>query len=1462
MRCAGWIGLLWLAQGLVPAAGQGTAVPVHPDALSRAEHVRLAGVAFRPLAFAGSPSQEVSAMVQDKAGFMWFATADGLFRYDGYEMRAARPIPFDTTSLSDPWPNGLALDGAGGLWVTTESGGLNRYDAATERFRRYPSAAPRRTNAVVRDRRGVLWIAAKYEGLFRFDPATGRTDRFAARPRDPGALPSDRIEALLLERAGGLWVGSADGTLSRLDPTTNRFRTFRSAPADPASLPGGAIHALHEDRQGRLWVGTANGLARYDRASGQFVRYPRVDGAGASASDIWALLEDPEGVLWVGSAAGLDRLDPATGTFTPYRHDPADPTSLKRGGVSSLYLDRTGVFWVGTASGVSFFERKRPPFEHIAHDPNDANTLDAPDVWAILEDRAGALWVGTGAGLNRVDRATRRITHYSPDPSDPSRLASRVVMGIYEARDGTFWVSSRPGGLHRFDRATGRVAERFAEIPGDPASLRSENPWWMLEDRKGRTWITSGGPGCLNEMHRATGTFTRYCHDPNNLNTPAYDFARYLIEGRDGALWLGTWGGGLDRFDPATGHFTHYRHDPANRNTPSSDFILFLRADADGMLWLGTFGGGFSRFDPATGRFTHYTTLNTDLPSDVVYGIEPDNAGRLWLSTNAGLVRFDPATGAMRTFGVEDGIQALEFNSGASFRSASGELFFGGANGLTAFYPDRIVDDPIAPTVVLTRLQVGGATVHAYGPGSPLDAALPYAREIRLRPHQRDLTITFAALHFADPGQNQYRYRLEGYDDAWRTPGPERTATYTNLDPGRYSFRVKAANSDGVWNEAGTAITLVVWPPWWKTWWAYLGYVVLLAGGLTLVYRNRQRPPPPAAPHGDGAAGGRAAPRTRPARGAASSPTSATSSGRRSRSHSGRSTTFRRGSTGRSLRRWPSRWALPGATPAACSTSSTRSSTWPASKPAACASAPARSTSGPSSGGSRGGSRRSPRASPSPSTSTSPEAPLVVYGDPEQLEKVFANLLSNALKFTPGGGAVRVSVEADGGHARVTIRDSGPGIPAADLPHVFDRFYRVNESAVRMQPGTGIGLALAKELVDLHGGTLSAASEEGFGSCFTASLRLGRAHLAPDQISDEGAGAGSAVQVPPPLLVISEPGGDGEADARAPLSDAGDDVTTVLVVEDNAEVRAYVRRHLERGTPAYRVVEAVDGTEGLAQARARLPDLIVSDVMMPGLDGFGLCRALRADPETDFIPILLLTAKAEQEDRLEGLREFCDDYLTKPFDPAELRARIENLIALRTPAARALLPRRPGTRPPMLAPSPVGPPSADATLLEGVRATVEAHLGDEAFSVERLAEGVGVSRGHLHRRLRELRGPAPLGRAPPDADGAGSGPARRAGGHGERGGLRRGLQERGALLERLHRALRMPSVGLCRGRRAIRTHRLTHPGNGGVAGQAKGQGTRMPAEAMTRTCAHVARCCAGVAWDVEATRGDAAATSL
>ena len=1283
---------------------------------------------------------------QDTLGFVWFATAnDGLVRLEGTETRSFGPIPFDTTSLGDSHASDIISDGTGGMWVTTATSGLHHYDPAREAFQRIASAAPVRQSTLAQDEDGVLWIGTRYEGLVRYDPATGESVRYTTESPSATALPDDGVNALLLDRSGSLWIGTSGG-LARLDRDTGALSVYRPQPNGPDGLPAARVNALHQDANGQIWVGTVGGgVAAYDPANDAFVPVPDEGSKGARRDEIHALFSDPMGVLWIGSEAGLDRYDPQTGIRTPYRHDIADPTSLRRGAVFSLFLDHSGVLWVGGEYGVSFFKWAPSPFQTYGHNPDDPNSLDSDDVLVVYEDRAGVLWAGTDVGLNRIDRETGRITRYAPDPADPTRLATGLVMGIVETLDDAFWVVGRGGGLQRFDRETGRVVERFSEIPGDPTSLLSELPWWVLEDQQGRTWIPSGGAGCLSQMHRDTGTFTRLCHDPDDPNTPAHNFSRYMVEGDDGALWLGTWGGGLDRIDPATGAFTHYRHDPTNRNSPSSDVLVFVGNAEEGGLWLGTVGAGLSHFDPTTETFTHYTPTETDLDTGTILGILPDDTGRLWLSTGDGLIRFDPATAEFRRFGIADGLQISVFHSGASHRSPSGELFFGGLGGVTAFFPDRVASDPRVPPVVLTEIQVDDETIRTPGPEAPIEVALPYAREIRLRPHQRDLEITFAALHYVDPTQNRYRHQLVGYDDGWSATSTMPTASYPNLAPGRYTFRVMAANSDGVWNTEGATIAVIVEPRWFETWWAFGIYALMtvgLAATVVRVRQNRLRMQHQLEIESVEAAQLRQIDQAKSAFFANVShefrtpltltlgplddvlageqgeiPDAASASLSMARRNAGRVLDLinqmldvARLEAGHTVLQARSVDLV-----ALVRTHLDAFAALAAQKDIAV-------------------------------EVLTPDTTGDVMADPEHLGTILSNLLSNAFKFTPEHGTVRVSVDGNATSARVTVRDSGPGIPAVDLPHVFDRFYQVRNDRAQRPLGTGIGLALAHELAALHGGSLTAESDEGFGSSFTLSLPLGRAHLAPDQIVEAPMEEETESRHP----ARPTPHRQLEEAARVtdmPEEDPTDDVLTILVVEDHPDIRTLVRSHLERA--GYRVVEAPDGETGLETARQLVPDLILSDVMMPRMDGLEFCRAIKADPATDFIPVILLTAKAAQEDKLQGLREHADAYLTKPFDPAELLARVEALIALRTRLRErfrtegiALVMGEEPTSTPLHARAVEVEPTEDV-FLKQVREAIESNLEDPTFTVQALAEAVGVSRGHLHRQLVALTGQTP-----------------------------------------------------------------------------------------------------------------------
>lgn len=780
----------------------------------------------------GLSQSTVMAALTDRSGYLWLATEDGLNRYDGYGFTVFKNDPANPHALSDSYVLALHEGADGTLWIGTSDGGLNRYDPRTGRFAAFghdpddsTSLANGRVTALAQDRHGRLWVATRGGGLDRLDPATGRFAHFRHDPANPASLPGDDLWALHLDRHGKLWIGTRGAGLACLEPGTGRFRRFRHDPADPSSLPHDDVLALHEDAGGALWVGTmGGGVARLDPASGRFTRFGH-DAANAASlpSDlVSAVLSDRRGAVWVGTwGEGLAQLDPGTGRATRFRHDPADPYSLGDDYVRSLYEspDESDLIWVGTVSGgVAVLDPAQEVFGLVRHDAADAASLVADYVRAFAETPDGALWVGTRDGLSRLDRGAERFRHFVHESGRGGSLAASYVRALLADRDGTLWVGSA-GGLDRYDARTGRF-QHVPHVLDDGGDQNARRVYALVDGSDGLLWAAARRG--LYAYDRARGRFVRHLTadvppGADSLHALTDTEVISLAEGSDGALWAGT-AAGLNRVDPITGRVTHYRHDSDDPATLPHDRVFSIHPTADA-VWVGT-NSGLGRLDPDTGRVRRYTEAD-GLPNGLVYGILEDTRGRLWLSTNRGLARFDPATETFRAYDASDGLQSNEFNQGAFYRAPDGDLLFGGIGGYNRFDPEAIADNTHRPPVVLTDFRVFDRSVT---PARTADGA------IRLTHDQRFVAFEFAALDFANPARNRYRFRLEGFDDEWQEAGTRRYVSYTNLPGGRYVFRVQGANADGVWNVEGLAIPVVVAPPYWETAWFRLGLVLFVLG--------------------------------------------------------------------------------------------------------------------------------------------------------------------------------------------------------------------------------------------------------------------------------------------------------------------------------------------------------------------------------------------------------------------------------------------------------------------------------------------------------------------------------------------------------------------------------------------------------------------------------------------------------
>jgi signal transduction histidine kinase/ligand-binding sensor domain-containing protein len=795
----------------------------------------------------GLSDQRVQALLQDSDGFMWFGTNNGLNRYDGHDVVQYRNDPTNPNSLSGNWIEELYEDRSGTLWVGTRSG-LNAFDRRTERFTRYrhdpadPSSLS--DNTVIRiyeDRSQVLWLGTA-GGLNRFDRATGRFTAYRHDPQDPHSLGHDAVRDIAEDRTGTLWVGTLNG-LSRFDRVTAVFTTYRHDPANPRSLSHDVAWDIQEDRAGRLWVGTdGGGLNRYDPTTDAFIHYRHdPDSADSLSGDrIASIFEDASGALWVSTfGSGLSVLDPDRRRFRRYRQDSNVPTSLGSDYLDEIVSDRSGLIWIGThGSGVVIHDPRPSAFTIYRHDPR-ISSLASNNVWTVAEDRDGILWVGTqDRGLDRIDRQTGQVVHYPPEPNNPRRLGYEWVSALEPDPTGALWVGTYGGGLYRLDEARASfTAYRYDRR--NPRSLSHDAIADLHRDRSGNLWIGTRGGG-LNRFDPASGRFVTYRYDPVNPMSVSSDWVWAIADDARGNLWIGTLGGGLNRLDPATGRFTRFQHDPQDPTSLSDDSIWTLHVDRSGVLWVGTIGGGLDRFDPEANIFVHHRERD-GLASDRVISILEDgraddaNAGNLWIATGRGLSKLERDRKTFRTYGATHGLPLTEYNRGGH-TARNGELLISSIHGLIAFDPNEVVEDHDVREVVLTDFLLANKPV-AVGDGSPLQQAIGATSAITLTHADRMISFKFAALNYRTPQQTRYRYRLEGFDDDWIEVGSaRRLVTYTNLAPGRYVFRVTAANADGVWNPAGRAISLVVTPPWWATWWFRGLALALIAGCAAGIY--------------------------------------------------------------------------------------------------------------------------------------------------------------------------------------------------------------------------------------------------------------------------------------------------------------------------------------------------------------------------------------------------------------------------------------------------------------------------------------------------------------------------------------------------------------------------------------------------------------------------------------------------
>ncbi len=1282
-------------------------------------------ISFRHLTIDDGLSQNaIPSIIQDRQGFIWFGTKDGLNRYDGYTFKIFQNDIRDSTSIASNYISTIFEDHYGIIWIGTLTGDLNYYQTASETFKRVKVADNKnKITSITEDSSGNLWVGIEGNGLFCI---THNKDlsQFASRhyffSPDSSGISSNSISAVFIDFNGRLWIGSSSG-LDLFYPQSNSFKQYkidtrsRNAPPFPAD---NSVTSITQTKHNHLWLGTPSGLVDFNIDNGDYRLFPHHYNVFRFGwGTIIDIKADPSGNLWLATPGGLMEFITDKKSYRYYTNNPLDPNTISYNAVSSLCCDKAGILWIGTpGAGINIYDPKANRFATFTRKRDDRSRITGFSVRAICEDNMGDVWISTEV-LYRWNRQTGELKSYETSSTRPDDFGNTGAWSIINDSKGILWFATSQG-LFSYNPETAR-SRLYKNNTATKSGPPQKEVYNVLEDNDGNMWIVTEHY-VSKLIDSETGKFQNYKYNKDSFQNAALHPCIY--QDKEGMFWIGT-ERGLIKFNQKTGSFQKYLNNLSDPHSMNNDLIKSICPDPgypEKYLWIGT-SGGLNRFNRIENTFKAYTTKD-GLPNNVVYGILPDSKGNLWLSTNHGLSRFNPSSITFKNFDVHDGLQSNEFNTGGFYKSNSGEMFFGGIKGLNYFYPEKVKNNPFVPEIVITDCEIQNRSSEN---GSHEQIIIPAAgtAEITLSYIIDIIRFEFSALDFSVPEKNKYTYKLENFNDVWINAGTHHSATFTQLPPGEYIFRVKGSNNDGVWNEKGASLKLIILPPWWQTWWAYLVYGILFLLGLYILRRYELN---------------RLQLKNQLKLEKVESDSLRNLDQIKTRFFANISHEFRTPLTlilGQIESVLTSGIGTKEKGKLHIAIRNARRLLTLINQLLDISKIEAGSME------LKAGQHNIVSFFKSlfysfESLAESKKITLkfesvyenipVVF-EPDKIEKVFYNIVSNAFKFTPPYGEIRVNVNyLNSLEAEIRIKDSGIGIPADRLPKIFNRFYQVDNSSTREHEGTGIGLALTKELIELHKGSISVSSVEGEGTEFIIHLPLGDTKHQKEKSGITPPGKSTSPEI---TYDTFESVSTNNLKGMTKQSEAVKNQEIILIIEDNKDVRNYIKELTEG---EYIVSEASNGEEGILRAREIIPDLIITDIMMPKMDGYKLSQEIRNDKRTSHIPIIMLTAKAGLDDKIEGLETGIDAYLTKPFSAKELKVRIKNLILQRKEL------RKKFSQATIIKPSEVTSVSIDQEFLEKIIKIIESHFEDEQFSVDKLSEEIGMSVSQLSRKLKAL----------------------------------------------------------------------------------------------------------------------------
>jgi ligand-binding sensor domain-containing protein/signal transduction histidine kinase len=797
-------------------------------------------IKFRHLTTAqGLSHDHVQGILRDSEGFMWFATEGGLNKFDGYDFTIFRNNPEDSTSIAENFVSDVIEDKNGNVLVALNNG-FDRFDRKKNAFFHF-DVKGFSVRDLFEDSKGNLWLGTD-GGVFQYDLDKGIIRQFNHADNDPASLSHYLVYEMTEDKDHNIWISTRKG-LNKLNPATGHITHYFNIPGNDQSVIDDYIRTVFCDSKGNVWAGTrSSGISRIDPKTNRFTNFKHRDGDPTSLcyNDILTFGEDEYGNIWIGTEnGGVDLYDYKTNSFKNYTTKKGDALSISNPSVHYIYAAKTGDIWIGTyAGGANLVSKYGDKFRYYRQINDDPSSLSSSNVLSLNGDQQGDIWVGTdGNGLNLLDKKTGTFRHFVHNPNDKTSIKSNYVFSISDFDADNLLLTFYRGGFDIFNKKSGK-SKHFITDQENKDHFGNASILIGFKEDEENVWLgtTSSGYG-LVRYNVKNGQYKIYRPDPKNPRSISGAAVTTILKDNSGQLWFGT-ATGLCRYDREHDDFVMYQYSQADKSSLSHNSIYALFADSKNNIWIGTANGGLNLYLSKSDNFKNFTEKN-GLANNTIFGILEGSNGELWLSTNKGISRFNPATGDVKNYDVADGVQGNQFRFNASYKAKDGEMYFGGTNGFNSFYPDKVVENTFVPPIRLTGFEVFNKPVNQSDPESPISESITEAKIITLPYTQTVFTFKFSALNYTAPEKNRYAYWLKDFDKGWNDIGTKRTVTYTNIDPGEYTFIVKGCNNDGIWNETGTSIKLIITPPFWKTWWFRTLAGAMIIVGLFSIYKLR-----------------------------------------------------------------------------------------------------------------------------------------------------------------------------------------------------------------------------------------------------------------------------------------------------------------------------------------------------------------------------------------------------------------------------------------------------------------------------------------------------------------------------------------------------------------------------------------------------------------------------------------------